>query len=76
MNQDLEAMVELAILTAKESNEFNYEPINWGDLHCIEIKDGFVLIEEAAPTAERFRSFVENFLFEHGYPDLTVKTEW
>lgn len=64
------------------SNKFaiDDEPINWGDLKCIEVtkmeNHYNVLIDEAAPDAcPTFCGYIERFMESWGW-NVTVKTEW
>lgn len=57
------------------------EPINWGDLKCMEVeafKNGryLVTIEEASPSdCPTFCSYIETYLKSYGW-DVQVQTEW
>lgn len=64
---------------------YDKEPINWGDLGCCDVRryesvhgdSGYeVLIEEAAPDCPLFCSYVREFLTEHGFENVEVRTEW
>lgn len=61
------------------------EPINWADLHCLEVAgvltaDGQtyhrVLIEEAAPECSKFCEYIAERLAERGFEGVEVVTEW
>ena len=59
---------------------FRDEPINYGDLSCVDVQrlgdDGFlVLIEEAAPSCPNFCAWVEGWLAVFGWK-TQVETEW
>lgn len=60
--------------------DFNDEAINYGDLHCVEVKrigeDRFLArIEEAAPESYGFRKYLEGWLERWGW-DVEIKTDW
>ena len=76
--QEIKDMVEAALVECrKHIDDFNHEPINWGDLHCVEVKPVLwsVLIEEAAPGCADLCEAVQVFLAVHGV-NAVVKTEW
>lgn len=61
------------------------DAINWGDLHCcgaefyINTEGDWglrVLIEEAAPEANKLQEYIANKLKAMGYEGITVETEW
>lgn len=61
------------------------EPINWGDLGCVEAiyyladdnSQGYrVYIEELAPDCYQFRAYVEKKLAEAGWPNVEVNLSW
>ena len=54
------------------------EPINWGDLGCVEVlkKGKVVLIEEAAPDCCNFMKYIENRMIEEHGITIKVQTEW
>jgi len=59
---------------------FDGEPINWGDLSCVEVKqynDGSweVLIEEAAPECPALCAYIAEWLGKWDW-QATVRTEW
>ena len=54
------------------------EPINWGDLKCYEVKETtlyIAFIDEASPTAYKFRDYIKEEMAEKGY-EVEVITEW
>lgn len=59
--------------------------INWADLHCLqaawvvtddEYDYAEVTIEEASPECSEFHAFIHKYLAAHGWPDVSVVTEW
>ena len=59
---------------------FENEPINYGDLGCVEVKEFtdhtfLVLIEEADPQCSRFCAWVAEWLQKWGWA-ARVETEW
>jgi hypothetical protein len=83
---DLNILRNAATLICMECDpDAFHEPINWGDLRCVSVEycvndsgdaHYLVLIEEAAPECVEFRSFVEQRLYECGYTDISLRTEW
>jgi len=63
--------------------EFAGEAVNWGSLHVVEARwvvttcgDYYeIVVDEVAPEARRFASYVETLYGEAGY-DVQVVTEW
>ncbi len=57
----------------------NMEPINWGDLECVEVQksgDQYIAtVGEVGPDARSLISYLEDWLTEWGWP-VEVKTEW
>lgn len=68
-----------------------YEPINWGDLHCVSIEESKetypcygndiqinILIEEASPECRYLIKVISDKLFELGYTqeNINIHTEW
>ena len=58
------------------------EPINWGDLSCLEVKrfeDGSweVILEEASPgDCPNLCEYVRSWLEKWGWKPVSVRTEW
>ena len=66
----------------RQEKQFNIddEPINWGDLKCIEIEklnDGYlVTIDEASPgICPTFCEYIEKYMHAWGW-DVKCQTEW
>lgn len=64
---------------------FPSNPINWGDLRCLEAShvqtdDGRkyhrVVIEEASPECPEFCKYIAERLAESGFKGVEVLTEW
>lgn len=62
--------------------DFQYEAINWADLHCVEARQyantptWAVCIEEADPAATSFCREIECILFNKYSIRADVNTEW
>jgi hypothetical protein len=58
------------------------EPINWGDLSCVEVEwvegdEGFLVrIEEASPDCPNLCNWILTTLRQWGWPVVEVVTEW
>jgi len=64
----------------KKIKDFKDEPINWGDLHCYEVKKAhdstyIAFIQEASPECPKFKSYIENWMKKWGW-NVIVITEW
>lgn len=64
----------------KKFNVDEDEPINWGDLKCIEVlatERGFqAIVEEAAPgDCQTFCEYIEKYMGNLGW-SVEIKTEW
>jgi hypothetical protein len=88
VNYDLSALrdaADRACDQAYQSREHIDDAINWGDLACVkatkwvddEGNEGYaVLIEEASPDATELCAYVSAKLFDAGFVDVEVLTEW
>lgn len=82
--QRLRAATE-EILRSLKTEECPDDPINWGDLHCVEarliVSDSGreylqVMISEASPSCNRLREIVRGRLGIEEWKDVSVVTEW
>jgi len=74
--------------SCRHKKDFDGEPINWGDLGCVEANlvsswtpDGIferfqIVIEEASPGCPKFSYFISEKLTLEGFPNVEVVTEW
>jgi hypothetical protein len=55
-----------------------FEPVNWGHLSCVEVKQCYVAyIREASPVCTELRKYLKEKLKEKGYSDeIEIITEW
>lgn len=81
----IEGLANEACGLAKDNPDLEDDGVNWGDFRCIDVErvaslfaDPFyrVILSEASPDAWKVRSFVANFLQEHGHHGVDVVTEW
>ena len=63
----------------EESLGLNMDPINWGDLRCVEVRkygdEYLATVEEAGHDARNLIAYLEDWLAEWGWA-VEVKTEW
>lgn len=83
--KNLREVTNQILLKAIKEKEKIGGDVNWGDLSCSEVflcvrEDGSefyrVIIEEAAPDACELQEYVEFELFQRGFKDVEVTTEW
>lgn len=83
LRQTTEKIIE--DLQGREQDLFPNDPINWGDLHCVEASfvqtdDGReyyrVLIEEASEGCQKFPVYIREELVKQGFENIVVATEW
>jgi hypothetical protein len=80
----IEATDKILVEAQKRKKTFG-EAINWADLHCASAAHcvgwngdewDVVTIEEAAPECPVFNAFISAKLFQAGFGDVEVRTEW
>lgn len=71
------------ILSTIDRSDFDHLAANWADLSCTEVsvlvgaEDGFeAIVEEACPIDRSLAEWIEGQLFDRGWPNVTVRTEW
>jgi len=68
------------ILDTIDRSDFDHLAANWDDLSCTEVKateDGWeAIVEEACPIDRSIAEWIEGQLFDRGWANVTVKTEW
>lgn len=68
------------ILDAIDQSDFDRLAANWADLSCTEVnatEDGWeAIVEEACPIDRSITEWIEGRLFDLGWGNVTVKTEW
>jgi hypothetical protein len=57
--------------------KFKFDPINWGDLKCYDVKKKYVVyIDEADPDyCDKFKEYLRQEMKKKGY-DVEIVTEW
>ena len=68
------------ILDTIDRSDFDHLAANWADLSCTEViatESGWeVIVEEACPIDHSIAEWIEGQLFDRGWPNVTVRTEW
>lgn len=82
----LQALTEESLIAAyKHRDEMKTDPINWGDLHCVNTERVLdlsgeptyrVFIEEASHDCSDLPAFVRTYLDKRGWKGVEVITEW
>lgn len=68
------------ILDTINPSDFDHLAANWADLSCTEVnatEDGWeAIVEEACPIDRSIAEWIEGQLFDRGWANVKVKTEW
>lgn len=83
---DLACTAAYTVYSAKISDRFDNDTVNWADFGCVEAERVTndigatyyrVLIEEAGPgTCPELVGFIRDWLEEQGFGQVQVETEW
>lgn len=77
---ELGARCEGSWLKKLDLEKITSEPINWGSLSCVEVKQYLsgweVFIEEATPDCPALQAYITHWLTAWGWTPIVVTTEW
>jgi transposase-like protein len=80
MPEALQQAVETVLATAAAYAAALREAINWGDVHCVEVRPTdtgwLVTVGEASPSAVGLQAYLRHQLAQLGWADVEVRTEW